>query len=320
MIVTPKSELVQPELDRIQTLAVYDSDRIVSNFEYNLGDGLCGNVIEQGICIYPTAVRETFPQIEPLADIGAESYAGMPIVSESGQPLGLIAVIDRKPLEDISLIEEVLKIFASRATADIERKRAEAKNREQAALLDVATDAIMVRGLDNQLLFWNKGAERLYGWTQSEALNHDATELLYRTSLNRLGEIQQAAREKGEWQGELKQVTKADKEITVESRWTMVRNEAGEPKFYLVVNTDITEQKQLEAQFLRTQRLESLGTLAGGIAHDLNNILAPILGFSKLLPLKLPDVDEQTKGFFDIMQTNAQRGTALLNKKWIMLE
>ncbi|MEL7009775.1 MAG: ATP-binding protein, partial [Cyanobacteria bacterium J06588_4] len=150
--------------------------------------------------------------------------------------------------------------------------------------------------------------------TQSEALKQDATELLYRTSLNRLGGIRQAVQDNGEWQGELKQVTKTDRQITVESRWTLVKDEAGEPKFYLVVNTDITEQKQLEAQFLRTQRLESLGTLAGGIAHDLNNILAPILGFSKLLPLKLPDVDEQTKGFFKIMENNANRGTALVKQ------
>jgi two-component system cell cycle sensor histidine kinase/response regulator CckA len=67
-------------------------------------------------------------------------------------------------------------------------------------------------------------------------------------------------------------------------------------------------------QFLRTQRLESLVTLAGGIAHDLNNILAPILGFSRLLPLKLPDVDEQTKGFFKIMENNANRGSALVKQ------
>jgi two-component system, cell cycle sensor histidine kinase and response regulator CckA len=93
-----------------------------------------------------------------------------------------------------------------------------------------------------------------------------------------------------------------------------VRDEAGNPKFILSVDTDITEQKLLEAQFLRAQRLESLGTLAGGVAHDLNNILAPILGFSKLLPLKLANADEQTKEFFKIIETNAQRGAALVKQ------
>lgn len=164
----------------------------------------------------------------------------------------------------------------------------------------MATDAIMVRSLDDKILFWNQGAEKLYGWTVTEALAGDVNEPSYRQSTARLEEIQQTALERGEWQGELNHVTKTGQEIIVTSRWTLVKNKAGNPQSYLVVNTDITEQKQLEAQFLRTQRLESLGTLAGGIAHDLNNILAPILGFSKLLPLKLPNVDEQTKGFFKI--------------------
>ena len=195
-----------------------------------------------------------------------------------------------------------------------EQKQAEQKISEQAALLDIVKDAIIVRGIDNQILFWNRGAEKLYGWTQAEVLKRDANEFLNRESLTELDEIQQSVREKGEWQGELHQLTKDGKAIVVQSRWTLVRGDRENPQSFLVVNTDITEQKQLEAQFLRTQRLESLGTLAGGIAHDLNNILAPILGFAKLLPLKLPNVDEQTKGFFKIMETNAQRGSALVKQ------
>ena len=194
------------------------------------------------------------------------------------------------------------------------QKQAEQKISEQAALLDIATDAIIVRGIDNQILFWNRGAEKLYGWTQAEVLERDANEFLNRESLTELDEIQQVVRERGEWQGELHQVTKASTAIVVQSRWTLVKDEAENPRSFLVVNTDITEQKQLAAQFLRTQRLESLGTLAGGIAHDLNNILAPILGFSQLLLLKLPNLDEQTQEYFKIIKTNAQRGSALVKQ------
>lgn len=79
-----------------------------------------------------------------------------------------------------------------------------------------------------------------------------------------------------------------------------MKDESGNPSSYLVVKSDITEQKQLQTQFLRAQRLESLGTLASGIAHDLNNIFSPILGFSRLLPLKLPNLDESTKSYFQI--------------------
>jgi len=68
---------------------------------------------------------------------------------------------------------------------------------------------------------------------------------------------------KGEWLGELKQTVKSGKELTIQSRWTLVRDDDGKPRSIFVINTDVTEQKSLEAQFLRTQRMESIGTLAG---------------------------------------------------------
>ena len=80
----------------------------------------------------------------------------------------------------------------------------------------------------------------------------------------------------GEWMGELQQFARDGRAIIVEGRWTLLTDENGQPKNILAINTDITEHRQLQQQFLRAQRLESIGTLAGGIAHDLNNVLAPI--------------------------------------------
>lgn len=247
------------------------------------------------------------------------AFLGVPFHKDK-EIVGMVGIANREGGYDEAMVD-YLQPFLATSSRIIEayqnnrqKEQAEAKILEQAALLDVATDAIMVRGLDRQILFWNQGAEKLYGWTKAEALKQDANELLYQESLTELNEIQQGVKKKGKWQGELNQLTKAGKKIVVQSRWTLVKDEAGNPQSYLVVNTDITEKKQLEDQFLRTQRLESLGTLASGIAHDLNNILAPILGFSHLLPLKLPNVDEQTKGFFQIIETNAKRGTALVKQ------
>ena len=246
--------------------------------------------------------------------MAAESYAGMPIFDTTGQTLGLICIIDSKSFDDISLIEEVFKIFATRATVELERQKSEGKIRQQAALLDVATDAIMVRGLDNQILFWNRGAEKLYGWRQEEALEQDANQLLERESGSELGEIQQLVTEKDQWQGELQQVTKAGQEIVVLSRWTLVQDEGGNPSSFLVVNTDITEKKQLENQFLRAQRLESLGTLASGIAHDLNNIFTPILAVTQILPRHLPELEPNLQELLSICQSNVRRGGDLVKQ------
>lgn len=196
-----------------------------------------------------------------------------------------------------------------------EAKAAQQKIHEQAALLNVTTDAIMVRGLQNQILFWNQAAQRLYGFTPEEALERNANQLLYNDSFPlEWEEIQQMLLCEGKWQGELKQVTKAGNDIIVASRWSLMRDEQGNPKSILIVNTDITDKKKLEAQFLRAQRLESIGTLSGGIAHDLNNILTPILAISQLLPLKLPKVDEQTQHLFDVLENSAKRGATLVKQ------
>ena len=90
-------------------------------------------------------------------------------------------------------------------------------------------------------------------------------------------ELNALAISQGEWHGELQHLTRDKREITVESRWTLIRDNEGRPKSVLAINTDITDKKKIEAQFMRAQRMESIGTLAGGIAHDLNNILAPII-------------------------------------------
>ncbi|BAY74067.1 multi-sensor hybrid histidine kinase [Nostoc linckia NIES-25] len=204
--------------------------------------------------------------------------------------------------------------ITERQAALREHKLAQEKIKEQAALLDVTTDAICVRDLNNQILFWNKGAETLYGWLALEARGKSVSELL---SDEPSPEIEAALLEvisKGNWQGELTKITKTGKEVLVASRWSLVCDEEGKPKSILSVDTDITEKKHLEAQLFRAQRLESIGTLASGIAHDLNNILTPILAGAQLLPLKFPDADERTRHLLEILEINARRGAELVKQ------
>ncbi len=196
-----------------------------------------------------------------------------------------------------------------------ERKRAEERIHEQAALLDKAQDAIILREIGtNQILYWNKGAENIYGWTEQEALGRTASELQLLNELN-AAQFEAGKRvimEKGEWAGELRQRTKSGEEITTESRWTLLRDDKGQPKAILVINTDITERTKIEAQLLRAQRMESIGTLAGGIAHDLNNILAPILMAVQMLQLKTED--PTTMQWLEMLQANAERGADMIRQ------
>ncbi len=194
----------------------------------------------------------------------------------------------------------------------LERKQTEKKIRQQAALLDIATDAIFVHDLDDPVLFWNKAAESLYGWKKAEAIGKKTQELWYEKNELLLEQAFNHLMQHGSWKGELHQRTKSGQEIIVESRWTLVQNFENKPQSILVVNTDITEKKQLESQFLRAQRLESIGTLSSGIAHDLNNVLAPIMMTAQLLAAQMQD--ERSRRLLPILISNAKRGASLVNQ------
>lgn len=194
----------------------------------------------------------------------------------------------------------------------IERKQTEHKIRQQAALLDVATDAIFVGDLDDKILFWNKAAEHLYGWSQEEALTKKIQHLCPEKNFSQISEALKILLKHGSWEGELEQISKCGKTIIVASRWTLVPAFGNKPQSILVVNTDITQKKQLEQQFLRTQRLESIGTLASGIAHDLNNVLAPILMTAQILETQVKD--ERARRLIPILISNAKRGANLVKQ------
>ena len=192
-----------------------------------------------------------------------------------------------------------------------ERKFTEERVHQQAALLDQAQDAILVRDLDHNIQFWNKGAERIYGWSSEEVVGKNAKDVLF-TDQNALDTAKQEVLAHGEWRGDLRQRRRNGEEVMVESRWTLVLDEDGKPKSVLVINTDITEKKRMEAQFLRAQRMESIGTLAGGIAHDLNNVLSPILMAIEMLQLKVKD--ESGLQLLEILRSNAERGGAMIRQ------
>jgi PAS domain S-box-containing protein len=136
--------------------------------------------------------------------------------------------------------------------------------RELVNVLDLATDAIIVCDLEREVLFWNQGAAKLYGWTADEALGRKAHEIFQLDSEAAL-KCMTGLLGQGEWRGEMKHTRKEGPPALVSSRWTLVRDEEnGEPKSILMINTDMTEARKLESQFLRAQRLESLGTLASG--------------------------------------------------------
>jgi PAS domain S-box-containing protein len=190
-----------------------------------------------------------------------------------------------------------------------EQRRAESRNRQQANLLNLASDAIIVRDLDNRVLFWNQGAERLYGWTSEEMIGATTIDTFVKVR-NYEAEIELL--KTGYWTGQLQHRNKEGGDLMINSRWTLVRDDDGKPVSVLVINTDVTETKKLESQFLRAQRLEGIGTLASGIAHDLNNILSPILMSCGILRREFED--EDTLKMLNIIEGSAERGAGIVKQ------
>ncbi len=187
----------------------------------------------------------------------------------------------------------------------------EAEIKKQAELLNLTHDAIIMWDLNHAIRFWSKGAERLLRWTSAEAIEQLSAPRLCDDAF-RFDMAMEHLLEKGEWNGELQLRTKSEGRVYVDCRWTLVRDETEAPRSVLAINTDITEQKKLEAQFLRAQRLDSIGTLASGVAHDLNNILAPILMAVPILRGSIaPEVHESLVA---IIETSAQRGADIVKQ------
>ncbi len=190
-------------------------------------------------------------------------------------------------------------------------KRAERKIEEQAALLDQAQDAISVRDLRGCVRYWNKSAERLFGWSAEEVDGRPVQGFLYANSEAYDEGVVGVLRE-GDFSSESRKLTKSGGEVLVEERARLLRDDFGDPKSILVINTDITERKKLEAQFFRAQRMDSIGTLAGGIAHDLNNVLGPIIMAVDLFKLKLTDPGDLE--LLETVEVSARRGAEMVKQ------
>lgn|GEM_PF-1078701 len=202
--------------------------------------------------------------------------------------------------------------YRQRRRLEAGRREAEAKIREQAALLDKAQDAILVRDLVGHVSYVNAAAERLFGWSAAEWEQGSAAEAVFAPAQKATEEAEAYSAQHGEWLGELELATRDGNHRTVQSRWTLIRDTAGRPRSRLLINTDITEKKRLEAQFLRSQRMETIGTLAGGMAHDLNNALAPVLMGIQLI--RRDATDPETQRLLEVMEANTYRGADMVRQ------
>lgn len=155
-----------PGRDRVATLSMHGPEGLEKMVEYDLGGTPCENVVSQDVCVYPANVTRYFPTDQMLVDMGIESYLGIPLRGSKQEVLGLLAVLSRKTLGDISMVRQVLEIFSSRAAAEVERLKVEQQLCSERSHLLMAMQAGRVAtyewDLQTQQLTWSEGVNEIF--------------------------------------------------------------------------------------------------------------------------------------------------------------
>jgi PAS domain S-box-containing protein len=225
------------------------------------------------------------------------------LAAKTGQQMGSIEIeIRRSAGESSYLLASATPLFredgnvrgAVGAFFDVtSRKQLENLLRERADLLELATEAIMVRDLNGVLQFWNAGAEALYGWERHEVLGkkiHEVLQTGFPESSFGSEDAESALAENGKWYGDVTQVTRDGREIVVASRQAL----KAEGNAILEINRDITAQLRAEDALRKAERLAAMGRVAGIIAHEINNPLESITNTFYLLR-NHPSLDEEAR-------------------------
>jgi two-component system, NtrC family, sensor kinase len=231
---------------------------------------------------------------------GAVDYISVPVVPEVLRAkIGVFVELHRKTRMLESLNRELEQRVAERTEA---LRKSEAQFRMRAELLEVASEAIMVRDLVGAIQFWNAGAENLYGWKREEVLGRDLHRTLRTVFPVSKEEAERTLRENGSWQGNLTQKAKDGTEIVVAFQKTL--NHEGDA--VLEVGRDITAQLRAEEALRETEKLAAMGRVAGIIAHEINNPLAAITNIFYLLR-NHPSLDQEARRCADLAEQELQR-------------
>lgn len=233
--------------DTLRVLSVNRTFREI--FELNSGDEISGRTLD---AILPQ------PELHEQAQgILADGTSMQGIIVALGEKRLRVAIAGIGSVEKERRLLVVIENVTEEQRLREEARAHAVRYRDQASLLDKATDAIIVRGIDHQILFWNKGAERMYGWTPEEATGSSPDTLICDDPVA-FNNVANWVLDHGEWRGEVAQRRKDGSTFIVESQRTLVRDANNQPQSILVINTDITQRKASEDKIRRLALYDSM--------------------------------------------------------------
>jgi len=323
--------LDEKDSQKINTYAVCAHGKIVPNISYSLQGTPCANVMGSSTCTYPEDVQNQFPEDKLLVQMGANSYIGTPLFDTLGAPLALIVILNNQPMRNLEQAEEILQIFASRASAELERMRAEQTVRKLSLAVEQNPNAILITDTSGVIEYVNPAFSYTTGYSETEAIGATPDILKSgKTPASTYTALWNTIKDGHTWTGELYNRKKNGAFYWDFSTISPITDSSGHITHFLSIQTDVSERKALEEELnvyhneledlvkKRTVELESankeLESFSYSVSHDLRAPLRSISGFSQII---LEDynsaLDEEGQSLLSRVIDNTQRMSELID-------
>ncbi len=289
---------------KVQPLAFWSDGKLAPAPTYLLKGTPCERAHKKkGLCVFPRNLVEMFPTDTMLSDMGADWYAGIPLLDSEGRTVGILCALHHHAIDPPANIDQVFSIFSHRAGVEIVRKRAEEAHTRLAAIVESSDDAIIGKSLDGTILTWNIGAERMYGYSATEVIGRPISILAPPDRPDEVFHILEKI-QRGEVVDSFETIRmrKNGERFHASLNISPIKDEGGNIVGASTIGRDITERKRMESQLreyaenleqlvaqkvheleeerakmIHTARLAALGEMATGVAHELNQPLTAML-------------------------------------------
>jgi PAS domain S-box-containing protein len=295
----------------LHTVALFEDGRVVPNIRYPTAGTPCAEIAEGSPTIIPHELQRRYPAYALLKDKGIVAYAGEPLVSQSGQRLGHIGVMSRKPLRDPATVATILNIFAVAVAARSMRERSRQQYRD---LFEFAPEALVLSDRQGRIVLANRQAEAIFGWTREELIGRSVETLVpdgmraghaqLRRRFVKTPQLRRMAANRPTLVAQRKDGRIFPAEIDL----APVETEEG--VMIAAAVRDVTARRDLERQLEQAIKMEAIGKLTGGMAHDFNNYLGVIIGNLDLLK-ETEQPGSERAALIDAALSGAQRGAEL---------
>ena len=269
---------------QLQTLAMVVDGALTGTINYAAAGTPCGDVTPEQATIVTHDVAKLYPTDSFLVDNGFEAYVAVPLLDPSGQMLGTLGVLSRRPIQNAESVVTILRLFGAGAADSIVRERS---RRQYQDLWEFSPEGLLIVDTDGRIAMANQRIAQIFGWTSEELIGQPVG-LLVPPDLRAKHEGFQQAFARNPARGQmgagrtgLQGLRKDGTRFPAEIELAPIRFE-DRPVIAAAVR-DVTARKEMEGQLAQATKMEAIGRLTGGMAHDFNNYLGVIIGNIELL-------------------------------------